>query len=195
MQANTVKSLHTRRLIVALTIIGSINAVWIFIFLTEYSLIRAEMALISEKLLLSIDDMVGHGSVPSYITAMFVWFSILVGAGYAWAQLLFKNVDFFEKVMFSLVLGAFIMPLSFVIPAAIVSLEKLVFVEWMGGVLPEHYNTTVDAVVTLLASNHEQAYELFNVFLFACVGIIALALNRLFIFYTNKKQETVSDSL
>lgn len=165
---------HTKRLVWSLFWVGIGFALMIAVFVTEYSLILAEMSLIQEKLDLSIEQMVGDGSIPAYILAMIFWTILLGGVvGWVWGRVLTPSLDRIEKFILGLVLGVFVMPMSFVIPALIVSVRKL-YSDWFGAALPDYYGQTVENIVVMFAGTQEQSYELFNVLVFILLGLLLL---------------------
>lgn len=169
----------SRRLTRVLLIVGALFAINTIVFVTEYTLLKAEMSLIEQKLQLAITNQVGDGSIFAYITSVSLW-TVLLGivVGYVWSKILFPSVAFIEKFMASLVIGVFVMPLSFVIPAFIVSVRKLGS-DFFGLPLPEYYNYTIGQLVNLFGSNQEQGFELFNTLLFLALGIVILGIMRL----------------
>lgn len=173
-----------RRFEQMLLIVGGLFVVNTLVFVTEYTLLKAEMSLIEQKLQLAITNQVGDGSVFAYATSVALW-TILLGVivGYVWSKILFPSLPYIEKFMASLVLGVFVMPLSFVIPAFIVSVRKL-GTDIFGWPLPDYYNATIGQLVNLFGGNQEQGYELFNVLLFLVLGICIVGIMQL----KNKKQ-------
>ena len=163
-----------RRLVRTLTVIGALFALNTIVFVTEYTLLKAEMSLIEQKLQLAITNQVGDGSMIAYITSVGLW-TILLGVvvGFVWSKILFPSLATIEKFMASLVIGVFVMPLSFVIPAFIVSFRKL-GTDFFGLPLPDYYGNTIGQLVNLFGGNQEQGYELFNVLLFLLAGVCIL---------------------
>lgn len=170
----------TKRFVQTLFAIGIGFAIMIAVFVTEYTLILAEMSLIQEKLDLSIEQMVGDGSIPAYILAMVFWTVLLGGVvGWIWGNILVPGLDRTEKFMLGLSLGVFVMPMSFVIPALIVSVRKL-HSDWFGSTLPDYYGMTIDNVVSLFAGTQEQVYELTNILILVTLGIVVLLVRFIF---------------
>lgn len=184
---------HTKRLVTALVWAGIGFTFMIAVFVTEYSLILAEMSLIQEKLDLSIEQMVGDGSVPAYILAMIFWTVLLGGVvGWVWGNVLAPSLDWIEKFILGLTLGVLVMPLSFVIPALIVSIRKL-HSDWFGSPLPEYYGQTVDNIVLLFSGTQEQSYELFNVLIFIFIGLLLLLGKYIYRRYKSSKEPVPSN--
>lgn len=167
---------HFKWLIAILLIVGFLTALNIFVFVNEYSLLHAEMSNIQAKLELKIENQVGDGSVVAYLASIILWTALLGGVlGYVWSKILFPSLPFVEKFMVSLVLGAFVMPLNFVIPAVVVSGIKLMN-DLVGTPPPAFYGDTIGNLVYLFANNQEQGYELFNTLLFIIIGLVILAI-------------------
>jgi hypothetical protein len=163
-------------LVAVLLVVGFLTALNIFVFVNEYSLLNAEMSNIQAKLELKIENQVGDGSVVAYLAAIIIWTALLGGVlGFVWSKILFPSLPFVEKFMVSLVLGAFVMPLNFVIPAFIVSTVKLID-DLRGIPPPAYYGDTIGKLVYLFSHNQEQGYELFNTLLFIAIGIVILAI-------------------
>jgi len=148
----------------------------------EYDILKAEMVL-NEKLL-AIDRITEtaplSGGVPAYLLAMATWTVLILALGMVWSQLLFPHRNLLEKVVFSLVLGVFAMPISIFIPFFMIT-AATVFGTLIGIGTPSFVvPILVDGLVNLFVSGLEQVYEFTNVFVFLALGLILLAGKKMF---------------
>lgn len=171
----------TDRLTLTLFIIGVIATAYILVFDWEYNLLKAEMGLI-DQLLLSTEQepagLVKQGSVASYLGQMAFWTAFLLLLGMVWSSFLFPKRPLVEKVIFSLPFGILVMPLSFVLPAFIISAGKIAG-ELFGAGPPAYYNPVLGKIVSLISANQEQGYEVANVLGFLILGLIILGATKL----------------
>lgn len=173
------------KFILSLLILGIIVTAYIIVFDWEYKLLEAEVGLIDKLLLSSPEDpakLVEKGSVISYLAQMGFWFSFLVLLGMVWSGFLFPKRPIVERVMFSLPFGVLVMPISFVMPAWIISLGKIISENFGSGeppAPPAYYGPIVGKIVGLISNNQEQGYEIANVLIFLVVGLIILGISKL----------------
>lgn len=165
----------------ALVVIGVIASAYILVFDWEYKLLEAEMGLI-DKLLLSSQEapagLVKQGSVVAYLGQMAFWTILLSLLGFVWSNFLFPKRPLVEKIIFSLPFGVLVMPLSFVLPAFIISAGKILG-ELFGTGVPGYYAPIVGKIVELISTNQEQGYEIANVLGFLILGLVIWGVMRL----------------
>jgi hypothetical protein len=167
-------------LIPTLFIVGVAATLYIVVFDWEYNLLEAEMGLIDQLLLSSVDDPAGlvkQGSIAAYLGQMVFWTIFLVLLGLVWSRFLFPKRPFIEKIIVSLPFGVLIMPLAFVLPAWIISAGKI-FGEATGMGVPSYYGPIVEKVVNLIATNQEQGYEVVTVVGFFIIGFVILGITK-----------------
>jgi len=168
-------------LIPSLVVIGIMATAYIVVFDWEYKLLEAEMGLIDTLLLSSQEapaGLVKQGSVVAYLGQMVFWTVFLVVLGLVWSSSLFAKRPLVEKIIFSLPFGVLVMPLSFVLPAFIISAGKILG-ELFGTGVPGYYGPTVGKIVELISTNQEQGYEIANVLVFLIIGLIIFGVTRL----------------
>lgn len=162
-------------------LIGAWFAVVTIFGVWEYDILKAEMVL-NEKLL-AIDEITKQaplsGGVPAYVLAMLTWTVLILALGLVWSQVLFPRRNLLEKIVFSLVFGVFVMPVSIFIPFAVITaatvLGTLVGVGAPAFVEP----ILVDGLVNLFVTGLEQVYEFTNVFVFFVLGLVLLVLKKM----------------
>lgn len=177
-------------LIPTLVIIGIFATVYIVVFDWEYNLLKAEMGLIDKLLLSSKTEPAGlvkQGSVTAYLGQMAFWTAFLLFLGLVWSSFLFPKRPLVEKVIFALPFGVLVMPLSFVLPAFIISAGKILG-QLFGTGLPSYYEPVLGKIVQLISTNQEQGYEIANVLGFLILGIIILILMKII-----KKEQGVAN--
>lgn len=140
----------------------------------EHNLLAAEMDL--NRKILAMGALSGRFA---YIVQMLVWTGMLLGLGYIWGKILFPKRILAERIVFSLILGIAVMPISFVIPYFIIVVTT-VFSTLFGLTAPDFVSTTITNIVNMFYGGQEQIYEFANVFGFFVVGIIILAIKQLF---------------
>lgn len=142
----------------------------------EYNILKAEMG-IAPKL---VEALGPHKSgVISYMVQMLHWTVLSIILGLIWSKILFPQRPLMEKLMFSLVFGVFIMPISFLIPYVTITITT-VFSTIMGITAPEFVGSTLNKLVAMLLDNKEQIYEVANVFGALSLGIIILGIKSIF---------------
>lgn len=143
----------------------------------EYDILKAEMVL-NQKLLSHervVEQVPFAGGRITYVVEMFVWTAIILVLGFVWSELLFPMRTRFEKFVFSLVFGIFVMPLSIFIPFTAITIAT-VFSTLTGAAAPGFIGPTLNEIVGLFVNGHEQIYEFANVFAFFALGAILLLL-------------------
>lgn len=142
----------------------------------EYSILKAEMTIVPKL----VEALLPHkGGVLSYIVQMFSWTAMSLILGLIWAKILFPKRALMEKIMFSLVFGVFIMPLSFLIPYFAIAVAKVV--STIAGTAPPAFvGKILEKLVMMLLGNKEQVYETANVLGVLSLGAIILGVKSLF---------------
>lgn len=143
----------------------------------EYNILKAEMVL--NQKLLSHDRIVQEqapfaGGKLTYVVEMLAWTSIVLILGYVWTSALFPHRNLLERVVFSFVLGIFVMPLSIFIPFTFITVAT-VFSTLTGAQAPAFIGPTLNSIVGVFVNGEEQIYEFANVFVFLVIGLIVLA--------------------
>jgi hypothetical protein len=158
----------------------------------EYNILKAEMVL-NDKLL-SHDKIVQQapfaGGRVAYVTEMFVWTAIILVVGYIWSMLLFPRRNLLEKVVFSMVLGIFAMPISIFIPFVVIT-ATTIFSTLMGTAVPDFVGSVLNSIVELFSGGYEQIYEFTNVLVFFIIGGLLLIIKSLFL---KQRSEISTDS-
>ena len=157
-----------------LLVIGAWFAIVTIFGVWEYDILRAEMVL-NEKLL-AIERITEtaplSGGAPGYVLALVTWTVLLLILGLVWSQVLFPCRNLLEKIIFSLVFGIFVMPVSIFIPFFFITAATV------GGTLigvgtPAFVEPIlVNGLVNLFVSGLEQVYEFTNVFAFLVLGLM-----------------------
>ncbi len=155
-------------------VLVTIFAVW------EYSILKAEMVL-NQKLL--SHDLIAQkgplkGGSPLYVIEMLVWTLLILALGLVWSKVLFPQRNLLERVVFSLIFGIFVMPLSIFIPFVMVTIGTVASTLF-GTDAPGFIGPTVGSIVELFVSGQEQVYEFANVFIFFVIGLALLAFKQL----------------
>ncbi len=152
----------------------------------EYNILKAEIVL-NQKLPSHervVDQIPFAGGRVTYIVEMFVWTAIILVLGFVWSELLFPMRTRFEKFVFSLVFGVFVMPLSIFIPFTAITIAT-VFSTLTASAPPTFIGPTLNQIVALFVNGQEQIYEFANVFAFFALGAILL-------FFKNASQQTTN---
>lgn len=142
----------------------------------EYNILKAEMGIVPKL----VEALGPHKSgMVSYIVQMMHWTVLSIILGLIWSKILFPQRPLMEKIMFSLVFGVFIMPISFMIPYVTITITT-VFSTIMGITPPEYVGKTLNNLVVMLLGNKEQVYEVANVFGVLALGAIILGIKSIF---------------
>ena len=162
-----------------ITAIGIWFAIVAVFGLWEYDILKAEMVL-NEKIL-------SHGLVAqggpftggkvTYVVEMFVWTALLLILGLLWSKILFPHRNILERVVFSMVFGIFVMPLSIFIPFVAIT-GATVLSTLFGATAPAFIGPILDNIVALFVDGQEQIYEFTNVFAFLIVGLVFALLKK-----------------
>ncbi len=142
----------------------------------EYNILKAEMGIVPKL----VEALGPHKSgISSYIVQMLHWTALSLILGLIWSKILFPQRPLMEKIMFSLVFGVFIMPISFLIPYVIITITT-VFSTIIGATPPEFAGKILNKLVAMLLGNKEQGYEVANVFGMLAIGVVILAVKSIF---------------
>lgn len=146
----------------------------------EYNILQAEMVL-NDKLL-SYDRIVQTqapfaGGKVAYVVEMFFWTVFILALGYVWSKILFPHRNLLEKIVFSFVLGIFIMPITIFIPFTAITIAT-VFSTLIGATPPEFIGPTLNNIVGMFVNGHEQIYEFMNVFVLLMAGLVILGIKQ-----------------
>lgn len=146
----------------------------------EYNILQAEMVL-NDKLL-SHDRIVQTqaplaGGKVAYVVEMLFWTVFILALGYIWSKILFPHRNLLEKVVFSFVLGIFIMPITIFIPFTAITIAT-VFSTLIGATPPEFIGPTLNNIVGMFVNGHEQIYEFMNVFVLLTIGLVILGIKQ-----------------
>lgn len=142
----------------------------------EYNILKAEMGIVPNL----VAALGPHKSgVVSYMVQMLHWTAVSLILGLVWSKILFPKRPLMERIMFSLVFGVFVMPISFLIPYITITITT-VFSTIIGIAPPEFVGKTLNNLVMMLVGNKEQVYEVANVFGAFVLGAIILAIKSIF---------------
>lgn len=142
----------------------------------EYNILKAEMGIVPKL----VEALGPHKSgVVSYMVQMLHWTVASIIIGLIWSKILFPQRPLMEKLMFSLVFGVFVMPISFLVPYVTITITT-VFSTIMGITQPAFVGSTLNKLVVMLLDNKEQVYEVANVFGAFALGVIILAIKSIF---------------
>ncbi len=145
----------------------------------EYDILKAEMVL-NEKLLSHdriVEQAAFFGGTFAYIAEMVFWTLLVLILGSVWSAVLFPHRNLLEKIIFSLVFGVFVMPLSIFIPFTVITMGT-VFTTLAGAPAPAFVGPTLTNIVDLFVLGHEQIYEFTNVLIFLIIGLVLLGIKR-----------------
>jgi hypothetical protein len=150
-------------------IVAMLFGVW------EYNILKAEIGVVPQL----IAALLPHkGGVLSYMMQMIHWTVVSLILGLVWAKVLFPKRPLMERIMFSLVFGVFIMPISFMIPYTAITITTVFSI--IAGITPPAFvNKTLGDLVNLLLSNKEQVYEVANSFGMLILGAVILLIKSL----------------
>jgi len=148
----------------------------------EYNILQAEMVL-NDKLL-SHDRIVQTqaplaGGKVAYVAEMFFWTVFILILGYIWSKILFPHRNLLERIVFSFVLGIFIMPITIFIPFTAITIAT-VFSTLVGVTPPAFIGPTLNNIVGMFVNGHEQIYEFMNVFILLIAGLVILGMKQFF---------------
>jgi hypothetical protein len=164
-----------------LLLIGAWFAVIAIFAVWEYDTLKAEMVL-NEKLL-AIDRIAQQaplsGGAPMYVLALITWTILILVLGLVWSEVLFPHRNLLEKIIFSLVFGVFVMPLSIFIPFMVITAATVLGTLFGTGTPAFVEPILVGGLVDLFVSGLEQVYEFANVFAFLVVGLVLLMVKKM----------------
>lgn len=165
-----------------ITWIGAWFAVITVFGMWEYNILKAEMVLnqklLSHGLVVKEGPLTGGG--VTYVVEMLVWTSIILLLGLLWSEILFPRRNFLEKIVFSLVLGVFAMPLSIFIPFVAIT-SATVITDLLGMAAPAFVGTVLTKIVELFSNGQEQIYEFANVTFLFLIGLVVLLFRKVFV--------------